>query len=969
MLLRTMRWRTATVAGAALVLGALPTPVLAQERGAIEEVIVTGSYLKRTTADSPSPLTIVTKADIDELGAFDVKDVVNTLTFNSGNISRSNAFSGGDNSTGQTTVNLRNLGVGSTLVLVNGMRQIQSGTDTGGNGFVDLTALVPNIALERVEVLKDGASALYGSDAVAGVVNFITRNDFEGIEFQVDASTDHETRNQDDILISGIMGMRGDRGHLMVAVSYLDRKPLWIGDRFDRYGRSGLSTFGQPGRFLPAGAVIDAGTGLPGSFGNNADLDCDRAIDPSGKGTQGVVGTFCVYDFSSFFALVGEEETRTIFSNGSFDVTDALQFYTSLSFSDATFSRGNSLFPDVALATLPADNPGLVNDAARRGIVPIPYIAQQRMLGGSDETPLSERPVDTRDFYKRETIRLMGGFRYDFQLGDNDWSADVSAQQSTFYSNFILPSDTIASRTDAAYGGLGGVNCDGNRGSAFARLSGQAFSGNGECYFYNPFGSSRYSPDGSPQTDQTLRNPDELLQWMAGEISTQTDSEQTIYGVVVAGTIGQMNDFPIGLAVGAQRMSNEIDVDADKVANAFDYKFVLGGPDWDGKLTTTSAFAEVNVPLHETFEMNLAARFTDFDEIGQDSWDPKASFLWRPTDDLAIRGSWGTSFRVGSLQQLFGSSTQLLNVTDRFASPAGSLFFLPSIATGNPNLKPETAETWNFGFSWAPGVGMLEGFSIDADFYRVDYDDILSLESPTGLAVADFAARCPNGFNSNPAAGPLCGIQPDNTVASIGAGLPQVVRSDGGTIVQINPAFFNASKLESSGIDVQLGYLLSTQGVGMFRLGLAGSYTFDYDLTLPDGTRVDGVGQRNITNSIGRSLPEYKVNGTVGWTMGRHSAMAAVRYIHSYDDEGPQNALRALFVGSHPKIDSMTTVDLQYSLQLPAFGLQAEGSSLTLGAKNVFNKEPPFVNVDGAYDPFAHDPRGRIWYGRYTVQL
>jgi iron complex outermembrane recepter protein len=967
MMLRSKRWRAVVGAGVAACLSAVSFPTVAQE-GAIEEIVVTGTYIRRTTADSPSPLTVVSKADIDELGAFDVKDVVNSLTFNSGNISRSNAFSGGDNSTGETSINLRNLGVGSTMVLVNGKRVMSTSTDGGGNAYVNLTALLPNIALERVEVLKDGASALYGSDAIAGVANFITRSNFEGLEFQIDASTDSETRKQDDILASWILGMRGDRGHVMVAGSFLDRKPLWIGDRFDRYGQTGLSTFGQPGRYIPAGIPLDAVTGEPTAFGNNADLDCNLFVEPNGKGVQGVIGTNCVYDFSSFFALVGEEEQRNVFLEGTYGVTDSLEFYTQATFSDATFQRGNSLFPDVALATLPPDHPGLVNDASRRGIQPLPYIAQQRLLGGHDETPFSERPFDTRDFYRRATLRMLGGLRYDFQVGDRNWMADFSIGRTDYNSKFVLPSDTIADRTDAAYNGLGGPNCDGNRGSAFARLSGQPFAGNGECYFYNPFGSSRVLPDGSPQTDPALRNPDELIQWMAGEINTVVDSKQTVMDLVFVGDIGELNGYPIGLALGAQRIVDETSVDADQVANAFGYKFVLGGPDWDGKLTTTAAFAEVNVPLHHTFEANLALRYTDFDEIGQDSVDPKISLLWRPIDDLALRGSFGTSFRVGSLEQLFGSSTQLINITDGFAG--GQLAFLPSITSGNPDLKPESADAWNFGFSWAPSSGPLEGFSIDADYYVYKYEDILSRESPTGLAVADFNARCPNGFNNDPLAGPLCGVQPGGGFVSIGAGNPeQVVRSAGGTIVAIFPSFFNASSLESSGIDLSMSYLMPTDQMGLFRFGLSGSWVLEYDLTLPDGTKVDGVGQRNITNSIGRSLPEFKANAQVGWALGRHSALVTARYIDSYEDEGPQNPLRALFIRERPHISSMTTVDVQYAFELPAFGFQNEGSTITVGAKNVFNREPPKVNVDGGYDPFAHDPRGRIWYARYVLNL
>jgi len=311
-----------------LGLGLAMGPIAAQaadEDEAIEEIVVTGSYIKRSAEDSPVPLSIVGRADIEELGAVDAKDVINSLTFNSGSIGTTNAFSGGDSSTGQASVNLRNLGSGSTLLLLNGKRTVATDFDNTGNGFVDLQGIIPNIAIERVEIVKDGASALYGSDAIAGVVNFITRDSFEGLEIDYNFATDDETGVQDDNLISMIAGIGNDRGNVVISGSYLNRGGLQIGDRFDRFGQSGLSTFGQPGRyvalggiasnpnfFAPTGAALEtdpdsANFGNP-IFGQGADPDCDLvAADDGPQGTLGNVNGLCIYDFSSFFNLVGEE--------------------------------------------------------------------------------------------------------------------------------------------------------------------------------------------------------------------------------------------------------------------------------------------------------------------------------------------------------------------------------------------------------------------------------------------------------------------------------------------------------------------------------------------------------------------------------------------------------------------------------------------------------------------------------------
>ena len=269
-----------------LILGLFTFGAFAATDETIEEIVVTGSYIKRNTADSPSPLSVINREDMDAIGAVEIKDVVATMTYQSGNIAQSNVYNGGDSSTGNTNINLRNLGMGSTLVLVNSKRNAPANQDLNGNGYVDLSNLVPGIALERVEVVKDGASALYGSDAIAGVVNFITRNNFEGMELQFDYSEDDETGNQTDMLVSAIMGIVGDRGSAMISGSYLDRDPLQNYDRRDDFGMSGISSFGQPGRYVPLGAIVSNPNPLnpAGStiFGEGADPDCALAVDGSG---------------------------------------------------------------------------------------------------------------------------------------------------------------------------------------------------------------------------------------------------------------------------------------------------------------------------------------------------------------------------------------------------------------------------------------------------------------------------------------------------------------------------------------------------------------------------------------------------------------------------------------------------------------------------------------------------------------
>ncbi len=956
-----------------LTLGLFTFGAVAETADIIEEIVVTGSYIKRSTADSPSPLSVVTREDMDAIGMVEIKDIVATMTYQSGNIGQSNVYNGGDSGTGNTNVNLRNLGMGSTLVLVNGKRTAPASNDLSGNGYVDLSNLVPAIALQRVEVVKDGSSALYGSDAVAGVVNFITRDSYEGTEIQVDYSTDDETGNQNDLLVSAILGIAGDRGYMMVSGSYLDRDPLQNYDRRDDFGKSGISSFGQPGRYVPLGAIVANPNPLnpagSTSFGEGADLDCELAVDGSGTGTLGVFNGQCLYDFSSFFPLVAEQTQAKLFGGGEYEISDTMRVYGDFGFSFNRYLRQNSLFPDVTFAIVPTSSPGLINDANRRGIQPVPLLALQRMMGGHFGVPFADRPIDTQTRTDRDSYRFTLGTEIDFDFGNGSWSGDFSVTSSLARVNNRTRSDTITSKTDLAYVGLGGPGCN--------SVSGIAGSGNlgmGDCFYYNPFASSNFKPDGSPQDDILLMNPDSLLQWMAGEIMSMYEYRQVVYDVVITGDVLDMPAGTLQMAFGYQRREDEAFLDGDKTSNDNDFKFILGFKDYEGHLTTNAVFVEFAVPVSDTVDLQLAARYEEFDEIGESTTNPKITALWRPVDGLTLRASAGTSFRVGSILQLFGSSTSLLNTNDPF-SGTGGLAFRPSITEGNSNLTPEESFVWNIGLSWVAQDGPLEGFSVDFDYFNVTYDDLLTREGHQDLVNKDNASRCPNGFNDDLLAGPLCGaIDTDgdglNEIYSIGPGLPdKVIRRPDGQFTRTEASYLNAQELETSGIDLTLGYQVSTESLGDLRFQLATSYTLEYDLTDPDGVKIDGVGSRNANNSIGHTLPEYKINGSVFWYKDRHAAVLMARYIDGYVDDLPQSAVRGQFIGMHPTIDSFLTIDLQYTYSLPETFFMADGSAITFGVRNIANERPPKMNTDGAFDPFTHDPRGRMFYVRGRMAL
>ncbi|HET7608511.1 MAG TPA: TonB-dependent receptor plug domain-containing protein, partial [Gammaproteobacteria bacterium] len=339
---------------------AIVMPAAAQE---VETVIVTGSYIRRPSQfDSPSPLVNITADDLAATGANEVGRVLEDLTINTGSQNNPDAFTQ-NFTTGTTNVNLRGLGVSSTLVLINGRRQTQSAVTTDrGENFVDTSSLPPAIAYERIEILKDGATALYGSEAVAGVVNFITRSRFEGFDLELAAqgNTEHP---QQDLELSGLWGWGGDATHLLVAFSHLDREPLTTYERRLSSQTDDLSQAGMPGSFLvpslpgnPAyrsvwtaafdgnrngvADFVEPQLGLPAVPGAQppvfADQDCiaiaaqDPKVVPAiAAAVPSPIGTIpiglCEFDFGGFYSIVPEETRSSAFAEVTHAFGDRLE--------------------------------------------------------------------------------------------------------------------------------------------------------------------------------------------------------------------------------------------------------------------------------------------------------------------------------------------------------------------------------------------------------------------------------------------------------------------------------------------------------------------------------------------------------------------------------------------------------------------------------------------------------------------
>ena len=826
----------------------------------MEEITVTGSHIRRKEQrDLASPLKAITSEEIAIQGAKDVADIIRNLTINTGSEYQvSGLFQ--PQTAGTSNINLRGLGLSSTLVLINGRRQTlhSIAKQDDGSSFVDTNSLVPKIMIERIDFLKDGAAATYGTDAVAGVANFITYKDFEGFKVEGDYLNDMTSGDYDEMTFSAMYGGASGNTNYVIAASYFDRSTLEAGDRNWPDGTA-LSSLGHPGAYLTStGFQADPACGANGTFLRFG-------------------GTFCGMDITPFFDLMPEEERINVAGNVTHEFNDNMTGYVEFSYSkNDGETRATPSYPilrsfPVALATDP-NNP-FGEDVTFFG----------RVLG-------PEGPPTILGF-EYETWRIAGQLDGEFS---NGWSWEIAANHSNNSSD-AGNGDTVISRLQAGLAGTGGPN--GNQ-------------------FYSPFGSAT--------------NPAGLVDFLLEDSVQQGEASLTTVELITSGELFEMSAGSVGAAVGFQYRDEDLEVDLDDILNADDFYTLPGGDDFSADRDVWAVFAELNVPLHETLELQLAARYEDYGS-GVDTIDPKIAALWTPNEMVSVRGSFGTSFRAPSLLQSNGRIGANSVVNDS-ANGLNGLFRTVS-TQGNPNLDPEEADVYNFGITLTP----VEGFEASVDYWRFDYTDLIVKESAQGLvdqAIADFN----NG---------LTGTEALTKVVRVGT-----TATAFGFITRINSDFINASSVETDGIDVNISYAWETN-VGQFKVATDWSHFLNYDLrTSATSAEVEGAGSLNGAN-FARPVPEWRGNLSGNWAYNNHTAYVVARYIDSYLDDTAGGA----------KIGSHTTVDVRYTYTLNnLLGGDDSETTLSIGSINLFDRDPPPVATFIGFDVLTHDPRGRMVY-------
>ncbi len=957
----------------------LITPALAQEEGAeLEEIVVTGSYLY-TGIDSPSPVAVF---DGEELVDYAPPDLATFFfdnvpqNFSSDSINQTDAAGmARSRANRNATINLRGLGDENSLTVLNGQRTIGYPVPDGtGWNRVDINSLVPRIAVQRVELLLDGGSAIFGSDPVAGVANFVTKNNFRGFDFSFDNRMLEEKPSAANATIAALFGTGNENTNLVAALEYHAEQIVMRRDIDDAFeypidvnpdtslGLENQQGFGYAsGGGMTAVRWVDPLCGDP-MFGEFAYYPAyvdpaDDEIREAGTGsTPNALATQCARsaNFDDGFDLINNNVQQVIaFAHLQHDFSDSLRFTAEVNLSDQTFDdidrwgdagTGGVWSPRTPSTlgpaySFPVDHPAIVHARSldsNFGFVPGAMamgmaMARPPMVGpiyAIDETMPFLAEMDA--YNKNSVVR--GAFSLDGDISSNwTWHAATSVATSEV-DNAIR--DPIVSRYPAAVAGLGGPNCDTSSGTP----------GQGSCFYYNPLMSSAL-PDAA---SMGLANDPELLEWLIPNRVDRFKGEFFSFDFRVTGEFGELPGGPVGAAFGLAYREDQVTRDADERVNLGLTATTGVVNDFTGTQEVDALFFELALPIHEDINLQVAARNETYD-IGFSELSPKLAANWTPTDRLTVRGSWGTSFKGPSISQT-AASTQFQGggpssiVVNSVRYGAMGMFFAAFETRANPDLKPQTSENISAGFDFR----VNDSITFGASWVSIAFTD--RIVAPTANVVSS-NLNCIHNVNGIP------------TVDSSG-NLNWISVEDGGCIVPADPSLpidqtniglivsqpTNLDYLNAEFLDVHSRMSFDTR-IGAITFTPRATFTTTYEFPLPAGVaQRSGLCPNDLCSAIGRSIgmgfangvnnmPHWQGSFPLSLNLGRHNVRLNTSYRDSlnsdYDDLDPTAASTALFVHE----EGQWLFDVSWSMQINA------AANVGFSTRNLFATEPPATSA------------------------
>ncbi len=927
------------------IAAATATPAFAQpgaqpDAGASQgenNVVVTGSRIRRDPLDQDQPVVFVDRADLDRTGIASTAEILqrlpgsggalNSRFNNSGNFG--NPPDGGGVGAGAAEVDLRYLGSRRVLVLVDGLRYVNGASASGVPGSVDLNS-IPEGMIERVEVLQGGASAIYGSDAISGVVNIITRAQQNGFaaSAQLGSFSEGDGFSQNYSLSWGA-GNSDSTTRVVIGINYAKQDDISSGDR-------SISLFPTPGTTAcdascssgtPNGRFIVLGQNLTliAPVLNRAPVLADyrNFISPADR-----------FNFAPFNLIQVPLERYGGFVNFTQELGGNVNFRAR-----AVYNRRNSANQAAPLPLFVGPDSGngnLLDNITIDASNPFNPFGTLRSGRNLDGTPNGQVP--NYNFIGRRVVEN-GPRRYEQRVDTYYVAATLDGSFQWFGHDWYWDVNGVWGRNRAEQDVHGNFNA-----ANVARALGPVAACTAPCVPFNIFG-------GQGSITQAM------LDYVAFE--QHDESRQRIWDFS-ANLSGGLFDLPggtAGIAIGVEHRDLSGSFDPDPIVAAGLGSDIPALPT-SGSYDVSEAYAELRLPLlgdtpfFHRLELTGAARYSDYSTSGSTTTF-SAGINWEPIDNLLFRGSWAEGFRAPSIGELFGTPSRFdQEVADPCSGmtastpanirtnciadgvPANNSYVqlnaqLPVITGGNPNLDPESSESWGFGMVWRPSF--LPRLSIEANYYNITVDGAIA-----AIDAGTLLGRCAETGDALSCAA--------------------IDRSASGQVTQIRGFLQNIASIETDGVDLSLIYHGGAGPIGTFNVIWTSTFLFNYHVTVPatvGTTRIDREGTEQ--GSPDQAFPKFKSTGIIDWNMGQVGASLTGRYI-SHVTEGNANELNARFY---------TDIQLRWT---PDW---LHGLGFAIGANNLFNVDPPACFTCGLnnMDPTTYDVPGTYFYGRITFRM
>lgn len=877
------------------VLAALAVSVSAQEEApALEEVVVTGSYLY-TGVESPSPVTVF---DGEEL-MFQANPDMLTFFFDnvtqnfSADIGAQTAANGnmGARSIRNAEINLLGLGGENTLVLLNGRRTINyPAPDFNGWNSTDINSMVPRIAIQRTEIVLDGGSAIFGSDPVGGVVNFITRNSFRGFDFSLDTRINDVDPSAKNYTLGALWGAGNDRTNMIAAIEFTQTDRILLSeiegednpnpDVTPETGTgledlTGLNFDGTPqgmgmGAITPTWVDPDCGNPAFGaplfakypSYDDGDDLRVADAMNPATSCSQPDG-----YDPSQF--LQNNVKQLSFFLAADHQISDSLSINFEVNYSRQRFDDISAWGDNNAAnwLTSPA-NRGLAIPTTHPGYMrAVSLDPTFGRIPGMGMAPPTTVPVfmegetlpfnSTMPAYNRSDLfRIAFGIEGALPGTSNwQWHVDTSAAYNQVENGLR---DMIVVNYALAMQGYGGPSCLVNPvDDPLGTLAGV-----GDCHYYNPFMSAAL-PDAAANG---LANNAEMLEWLIPNREDTFTGEFWSADFLITGEFGELPGGPVGVAAGIGYRHDFNGRDSDFLSTSSLLATVANYNDWTGDQDVESIYFEFALPVHENIDVQVAARNEQY-VGGFSETTPKIAAIWRATDSLSVRGSFGRSFRGPSVSQSaaetliggMGMSTVTIDGTTYGMGGMGPAF--PFFTLPNANLRPQTSDNASIGFDYQVNERITTG----ASWISVEFRDRIGAPpAPTTLN----NAACLN-------------TDVDGIPILSGGNLTYVSVADGGCVVPADPTLAltaanigsvqtivtNLDYLNAEFLDLRASFLFDTP-YGPLTFSPSATITTKYQFPNTDGAVAgnDFACMNNICDGLGRDFAGGMGGGFVGVT-------------------------------------------------------------------------------------------------------